>query len=68
MILITGAAGQTGRAVIDEFVRRGTPVRALCARPAGPAGSPTWPASRSSRATFSGPVPSAGRCIMWSGR
>jgi nucleoside-diphosphate-sugar epimerase len=67
MILITGAAGQTGRAVIDEFVRRGTPVRALCARPAGPTGSPTWPASRSSSATFSGPVPSAGRCTMWSG-
>jgi uncharacterized protein YbjT (DUF2867 family) len=29
MILVTGAAGLSGRAVIDEFVRHGVPVRAL---------------------------------------
>jgi uncharacterized protein YbjT (DUF2867 family) len=29
MILVTGAAGQNGRAVVREFARRGMPVRAL---------------------------------------
>ncbi|KAA0110360.1 SDR family oxidoreductase [Mycolicibacterium sp. P1-5] len=34
MILVTGAAGLTGSAVIEEFARRGLPVRALIRRPA----------------------------------
>ena len=33
MILVTGAAGKTGRAVVRALVRRGAPVRALVYRP-----------------------------------
>ena len=34
MILVTGASGLNGSAVIREFVRRGRPVRALVRDPA----------------------------------
>jgi uncharacterized protein YbjT (DUF2867 family) len=34
MLLVTGAAGLTGSAVIDEFARRSLPVRALVRQPA----------------------------------
>jgi uncharacterized protein YbjT (DUF2867 family) len=34
MILVTGAAGRAGSAVVREFVRRGLPVRALVRDPA----------------------------------
>jgi len=33
-VLVTGATGNTGRAIVDALVRRGTPVRAMVRSPA----------------------------------
>jgi nucleoside-diphosphate-sugar epimerase len=40
MILVTGASGLTGRFVVDELVRRGHRVRALCRAEGDPAARP----------------------------
>jgi uncharacterized protein YbjT (DUF2867 family) len=39
-VLVTGATGNTGRAIVDALARRGTPVRAMVRSQAGQAGLP----------------------------
>ena len=68
MILVTGATGLNGKALLQRLSARGVAVRALVRNPAKAAAIAALPESKSFKATWRGPRRSPRRCATSTAR